>query len=221
MKKDHLYLGLLGAALLIGGFSFLQHQYAPSHLTHQVQSGDTLHKIARRYGVDVDTLRSINGIKGDLIEVDQMLIIPPDGEVARIQPKSQKRSKKTITGGDSPLSGLSMPQAKTCLPPPDESRLGTVGMVAAVGLSAAQIKEAMVRQIPLTTACVTTLPDDQLQLNITVGCSGLVSNVGVTTNPGWNAELVECVTRVLRHTEFPAHDLPDGDSFSYPLSFNG
>ena len=67
MKKDRLYLGLIGIVLLIAGLSFMQHQLASSDVTYQVQRGDTLHKIARRYGVTVDTLRMVNGISGDVM----------------------------------------------------------------------------------------------------------------------------------------------------------
>lgn len=44
-----------------------------------VQAGDTLWRLARRYGVEVDALRSLNGLSGDLIQVGQALIIPAAG----------------------------------------------------------------------------------------------------------------------------------------------
>lgn len=44
-----------------------------------VQSGDTLWRLARRYGVEVQALRAVNGLSGDLIQVGQALMIPETG----------------------------------------------------------------------------------------------------------------------------------------------
>jgi nucleoid-associated protein YgaU len=44
-----------------------------------VQAGDTLWRLARRYGVDVEALRSLNGLSGNLIQVGQALMIPETG----------------------------------------------------------------------------------------------------------------------------------------------
>ncbi|MEX5213476.1 MAG: LysM peptidoglycan-binding domain-containing protein [Nitrospiraceae bacterium] len=44
-----------------------------------VQSGDTLWRLARRYGVEVQALRAMNGLSGDLIQVGQALMIPETG----------------------------------------------------------------------------------------------------------------------------------------------
>lgn len=50
----------------------------PAHAarTHVVQRGETLFRIALKYGVTVPALRSANGIRGDLIYAGQTLIIP-------------------------------------------------------------------------------------------------------------------------------------------------
>ena len=48
----------------------------PSIILYIVQSGDTLWKIAKRYGVPVDTLIAANDIKNpDLIQPGQKIII--------------------------------------------------------------------------------------------------------------------------------------------------
>jgi len=41
-----------------------------------VKSGDSLYKIAKKYNTDISTLKSINGIKSDIIYVNQVLRIP-------------------------------------------------------------------------------------------------------------------------------------------------
>lgn len=45
-------------------------------VTHKVRKGENLGKIARRYGVTVDALRKANKIKGDRIDIGQILTIP-------------------------------------------------------------------------------------------------------------------------------------------------
>ncbi|MDP4718692.1 MAG: LysM peptidoglycan-binding domain-containing protein [Flavobacteriaceae bacterium] len=42
---------------------------------HQVQKGDTLFGISKKYGLSVDTLKKINGLKNNDIQVGTSLII--------------------------------------------------------------------------------------------------------------------------------------------------
>ena len=46
---------------------------APKHV---VKKGDTLDRIARRYGVSIDSLRRANNLRGHLIHPAQVLLIP-------------------------------------------------------------------------------------------------------------------------------------------------
>ena len=45
-------------------------------ITYTVQTGDTLISIAFDFGVDVGRIRQVNGLTSDLINVNQVLIIP-------------------------------------------------------------------------------------------------------------------------------------------------
>jgi hypothetical protein len=45
------------------------------HITHVVQKGDTLYSIARRYGSTVEKIKDLNGLKSNVISVDQRLKI--------------------------------------------------------------------------------------------------------------------------------------------------
>ena len=47
---------------------------------YTIRSGDALSTIARRFGIDVATLRSINALKSDRIRAGQTLIVPTPGE---------------------------------------------------------------------------------------------------------------------------------------------
>ena len=49
---------------------------APKATTHTVRKGDSLFKLAKRYGVTVDAIRSANGMKGSDIKIGQKIKIP-------------------------------------------------------------------------------------------------------------------------------------------------
>lgn len=51
--------------------------------TYIVKAGDTLYKIANRYGTTVSHLKSINGLSGDLIYVGQQLRINEDNYIVK------------------------------------------------------------------------------------------------------------------------------------------
>lgn len=49
---------------------------APVPSAYTVQRGDTLYAISRRLGVDVAALKAANGLRGDLLQVGQILKVP-------------------------------------------------------------------------------------------------------------------------------------------------
>jgi LysM repeat protein len=53
-------------------------QVASREVTHQVQRGETLWRIASRYRTSVDALRAQNGLADDLLRVGQMLLVVLD-----------------------------------------------------------------------------------------------------------------------------------------------
>lgn len=50
---------------------------SPKHrtMTHVVKPGDTLYRIARGYGIEVDKLKKLNKLSDDVIEVGQKLVV--------------------------------------------------------------------------------------------------------------------------------------------------
>ncbi len=48
----------------------------PLYMTHTVVRGDTIGTIAQKYGISVDTLRTTNNLSGNLISLNQKLVIP-------------------------------------------------------------------------------------------------------------------------------------------------
>ncbi|RJS61560.1 hypothetical protein CJ483_17160 [Bacillus sp. PK3_68] len=76
-----------------------------STVTHIVQSGDSLWKIANKYGTTVEKIRQDNRLKTDALKIGQKLIITPKGSAAKPgagqkpteQPKPPAPSGSTVT----------------------------------------------------------------------------------------------------------------------------
>ena len=74
--------------------------------------------------------------------------------------------------------------------------------------------------IPRAQSCLyglTSAPTGTLSLAITVGCDGVVDRVQIQRSDDWPAANGACFAQAIRKASFPAHGLPDGDTFIYPL----
>lgn len=207
----------------------------PAPVEHTVVRGDTLGKLAETHGVTVAELKTWNGLSSDRIDVGQVLIVGKGGgEPAPKDPapvaQSSPRKKKRSSGGAveakpvaSSAPGLVMPAPKPCLAgPTDAASQGTeAGFSSSQGLSHGQVKAGMDQALPGLSACVQgAWPVGRAELEITAGCDGRVSAVRVVDDGGLDAALLSCVRERLGYAEFPAHDLPDGETFGYPLVFS-
>ncbi|MDL2289407.1 LysM peptidoglycan-binding domain-containing protein [Clostridia bacterium OttesenSCG-928-F22] len=64
---------------------------------YTVQAGDTLYRIAQRYGTTVDAIKQLNGLSSDALYIGQQLLIPyGNGET----PPTQGTSTYTVQAGD-------------------------------------------------------------------------------------------------------------------------
>ena len=189
---------------------------------YTVVRGDTLFLVARAHGVTVEQLRAWNGLDGDLIEVGQVLRIHP-GEAPAPEPKAaRRRPSRPVEGGTPDGVDLPLPPEKPCLDPPTLAGAGDEAMAASQGLSEEQVRAAMNGFVHHTLACLRDVeghPTRALDLEIRVACTGRVADVRVLDAGDWAPDVARCVGDVLRHAPFPAHDLPDGDTFRYPLRF--
>ena len=223
-------LGGLFAALGMAVLLYLKLGAAQPE-SYVVVRGDTLFKIANAQGVTVDDLRTWNGLDGDLIEVDQVLMIWPPGarDVEAVAKKTRKTRHAPVSGS---LSGttdseeaiqLVMPVGKDCLAGPSLDDLDSdEAMAASEGLSHQDIRSSMNAFIDHTLPCLSDAgitPSETLLMEIAVGCNGQVNEVRVLEHGDWPSEVAECVTEVIGYTPFPAHDLPDGEVFTFPLQF--
>jgi hypothetical protein len=123
---------------------------------------------------------------------------------------------------DVPVSAprLSKPPPKTCI-----RGAATVvaenGMTRSVGLSASQINAAMGQISKYTVRCFPpgTAGTYEVIVEIKVGCDGRVSNVFLINGGVVPTRVTSCIQQTLGYASFPAHGLPDGASFQYPMKF--
>lgn len=202
----------------------------PSARTVTVQRGDTLSALAKEEGVTVADLKRWNGLTSDLIEVGQVLKVSdgpgtpaPQPAAATQRPRPRGGSAPEVAGtADGPtVPRLPPARPKKCLGGPDDTT-GDEGMVHSQGLTTAGTAEGMNRILPHLGSCLVGLsdpPTSALPLEIHVGCDGLVDHVGIRGGHDWSVPHAECIQATVRQASFPAHALPDGDTFLYPLRF--
>lgn len=75
--------------------------------THVVQPGETLFRIALRYGITVDALRAANGLTGNLIYAGQVLVIPGAG--ATVSPPAEAATPAPVVAAGEPLYHIVQP----------------------------------------------------------------------------------------------------------------
>lgn len=229
-----LVAGGLGAVIVVQPAWWTALVSGPTPIEHTVVRGDTLSKLARAHGTTVADLQEWNGLTSDRIDVGQVLVVGWTGDAPAspetVSPKTTSRrsssaSKRTAVAPSSkPVTAgsLTLPAEKACLSGPTlEGGGDELELAASQGLSRAQVSTAMRAFLPKLQRCIDDdWPEGTLRLSITVACTGRVKTVQVDDSGGLDAALVACATDTLRYAPFPAHDLPDGDTFGYPVVFS-
>jgi hypothetical protein len=115
----------------------------------------------------------------------------------------------------------SLPDAKRCLGGPEIGSLSDDhGMMTNNGLSSQQISKSMNKFFPQLSSCMPDVwPTANIEIDFNVGCNGLVSYVRIVRDDNLDFTIQECIEDAFQYAEFPAHDLPDGMDFSYPIQF--
>jgi len=226
-NRVDLYLLIVLFAAIGGGALWWKFGRGPAEVVYVVQAGDTLSAIAGRYEVTVDELRGWNGLTGDLIEIGQELVIAVGEPAEPVAGGPVASGGGGWTGGAAQLDVSAAPEdgarRPRLVPPtpepciPFDADPGEEGMVAPNGLSFAQTKAALDAVISEALYC----PDAptgavQMSFSITVGCDGVVDVVTPAGNvsPGF----LGCVSDVIQHADFPAHDIEGGQTFTYPVN---
>ena len=193
--------------------------------TYTVVAGDTLFEIAASQGVSLHALNEANGLATDVIEIGQVLVIPPVTETKKPTPQRRARPATAHPSSGPDAWGLKLPNPMECLAGPSvgSSSESDLTFSMSTGLEVHAANTALRAFAPYTLKCMPTeasfAPSSPLDLDLLVGCDGQVIAVLVKPNASWPEDVTQCVSRVLRYVPFPAHALPDGDWIRYPLTF--
>ncbi len=98
MRKSISTAAALAAVILVSTFAAPRHASAVDYV---VRRGDTLSRLASRFGTSVDAIRRANRIRGDLIIVGQTLDIPIDDDAASGGSTSTVPTVHVVRRGDS------------------------------------------------------------------------------------------------------------------------
>ncbi len=126
------------------------------------------------------------------------------------------------SGGGRSYGKLTMPEAKRCLEADlDLDADEDFGVSTSMGLSAAEIGEAVRAFQEQTLRCYDEVADaaGSMQLELTVGCDGRVSDVILVEETIGEDAFVKCVADTMRYAPFPAHDRAEGAVFELPLRY--
>lgn len=209
--------GFIFGLWLLCGCGLLQTE---DTIEYTVIRGDTLTRIANTHGVTVQQLQAWNELSGDRIEIGQRLLIrssASDGPAA-VDERARK-PRPTVRSG----SSLRMPKAKPCLEGPslDDLDEDVPDMQSSLGLSMTQVRGPMRTAVSHLGDCIEGgWPDAVVDLSISVGCNGRVESVEVLDGGGVAPVTLTCFKERLRFVSFPAHDMPDGFQFRYPLTLS-
>ena len=87
------------------------------------------------------------------------------------------------------------------------------------GLSYAEIQKPMADFLPTLGRCFSgAWPEARVLFEMTAGCDGRVSKVMVLDDGGLSSSDLDCMRSTLSFVGFPAHDMPDGMTFQYPVT---
>lgn len=176
---------------------------------YEVVDGDTPSRIAQRWGVTEEQVRDWNPGIDDAASGDMLYVFVAPGTKPVELPEVPK-----------PRPRRAAPRRSRCKAQRTDVAEGE--MVTAAGLSRAQIQTVVAKRLPRTLACLPPGLDGEYEMivDITVGCDGRVSNTYTVAAGALPASTTRCVEKVFRGARFPAHDMPDGQSFQYPLTFS-
>jgi hypothetical protein len=119
-----------------------------------------------------------------------------------------------------PADKIPQPRPERCIPFDPDPEEGE--MIAPAGLGYADVKTALNGVIQHALYC--KRPEGMSSVNLTfdliVGCNGVVSTIETVDDGTAPADYVTCVSNVVAKADFPAHDMADGMTVTYPVNVN-
>ena len=70
--------------------------YLYSDTIHEVQTGDTLYSISKKYGVSVNAIQEANGLSDNAIKAGQKIKIPESAKTASTQAPETQTAKPAV-----------------------------------------------------------------------------------------------------------------------------
>ena len=86
-------LKIITLGLLIGTATAVQAQNIPMQAAHEVQMGETLYSLSKKYGVSVEAIKNANPKMGDTLLAGSVVFIPSKLEDQRIEQEAEARQK--------------------------------------------------------------------------------------------------------------------------------
>jgi hypothetical protein len=140
---------------------------------------------------------------------------PPAVEPVEVVPVAVKKPKAKKRAPVASTSGLTMPTPEACIA--FDADPGDEGMVAPGGLDRPVVKAALDKVLSHALSCGTE-GNYRIVFELVIGCDGVMKTVQVSDDDGADGDVTACIGDVLRHADFPGHDMPDGMSLTYPVS---
>ena len=128
---------------------------------------------------------------------------------------------QSIAFAEEPADMLPKPRAKTCKEfQGDVQNSEEAAYAMAEGLSFNEIFSVLNETVQYALYC--EQPAGYSSLNMTfdlvIGCNGIVKLIDIVDHGGAPEAYTNCVTSVLYKADFPGHDLPDGQTVTYPVN---
>ncbi|MCO4772879.1 MAG: hypothetical protein KDA24_22800 [Deltaproteobacteria bacterium] len=147
----------------------------------------------------------------------EVVLVDPSGAIAA---EGTLQLDARAYGGRS-FSALRMPSAKQCLHANLNGGDDEFSVATTKGLSSAQVQAAVRGFQEQTLRCYAGGGGNgTVQLEVLVGCDGLVMTSEVMDDTTGDTEFAECIAETFKFAPFPAHDRDGGALFEVPLRYD-
>lgn len=144
---------LVGRMLITASFCFTGVQVAQA-ATHTVKPGETLWRVAHNHGTDVETVRRLNGLKGNTVKVGQTLKLPSKGGKSVPVAKKSSATKHSTISSKSSQAKAKTAQTKSSKVSKKTAAASAVTVAGAQASSPAQQTSSSILSLSSSSALV-------------------------------------------------------------------